>query len=104
MGTNKWLRMVVYERVQNYPIVLTYALSALWHGFYPGYYLTFANGAIFTIAARTMRRTVRDYFTGNAELKLIYDIATCILTRLVMAYITFTFVLLDFWPSVRLYL
>lgn len=56
MGTNRWLRMLVYERVNKYATILTYALSAIWHGFYPGYYLTFASGALFTIAARTVRK------------------------------------------------
>lgn len=46
--------MMVYERVTKYSTVLTYALSAVWHGFYPGYYLTFAGGALFTFAARTV--------------------------------------------------
>lgn len=55
MGTNRWLRIVVYDRVRKYPTALTYALSALWHGFYPGYYMTFASGALFTIAGRTVR-------------------------------------------------
>lgn len=45
--------MVVYERApKNYGTILTFALSALWHGFYPGYYLTFATGALFVAAAR----------------------------------------------------
>lgn len=45
--------MVVYERVpKNYGTVLTFALSALWHGFYPGYYMTFASGALIVMAAR----------------------------------------------------
>lgn len=54
MGTNRWLRMIVYDRVNKYATVLTYGLSALWHGFYPVYYLTFASGALFTFAARTV--------------------------------------------------
>lgn len=53
-GTNRWLRSIVYERMKCYRLVLTYTLSAVWHGFYPGYYLTFANGAFFTIVARTV--------------------------------------------------
>ena len=53
IGTNLWLRMVVYERVpKNYGTVFTFALSALWHGFYPGYYMTFASGALIVMAAR----------------------------------------------------
>lgn len=52
MGTNSWLRMVVYNRVRSAHLIKTYALSAIWHGFYPGYYLTFGTGALFTLAAR----------------------------------------------------
>lgn len=55
MGTNSWLRSVVYERVpKKYGTVLTFALSALWHGFYPGYYLTFGTGALIVMAARNV--------------------------------------------------
>lgn len=55
MGTNKWLRMIVYERVpKKYGTLLTFSLSALWHGFYPGYYVTFISGALIVTAARTV--------------------------------------------------
>lgn len=55
MGTNQWLRMVVYERVpRKYGTALTFGLSALWHGFYAGYYMTFATGAIVLSAARVV--------------------------------------------------
>jgi lysophospholipid acyltransferase 1/2 len=44
---------VVYDRViPKYGTILTFSLSALWHGFYPGYYLTFATGALNVMAAR----------------------------------------------------
>uniref|UniRef100_A0A1B0CWJ1 Uncharacterized protein n=2 Tax=Lutzomyia longipalpis TaxID=7200 RepID=A0A1B0CWJ1_LUTLO len=59
MGTNRWLRMTVYERVpKKYGTMLTFALSALWHGFYPGYYVTFAGGALFVMAARSASLTM----------------------------------------------
>lgn len=51
-----------------------------------------------------MRRNVRPYFIENGRTKLLYDIITFVTTRLVMAYITFTFILLEFWPGIRLYL
>lgn len=57
-GTNTWLRSIVYERAKHNKLVYTYALSALWHGFYPGYYLTFANGAFFTMVSRVVSETV----------------------------------------------
>lgn len=103
MGTNTWLRMVVYERRKKYATELTYALSAIWHGFYPGYYLTFFSGAMFTFAARTVRKQCRHHFTKSFESKLFYDILTFVVTRLTLAYVTFPFVLLEFSGSIRLY-
>ncbi|KAK7867959.1 hypothetical protein R5R35_005301 [Gryllus longicercus] len=103
-GTTRWLRMCVYERAPRFKTVLTYALSALWHGFYPGYYLTFASGAMFTFASRAVRRSIRPYFMGSKSHKAVYDILTMLTTRVVMGYITFSFVILEFWPSVNLYL
>lgn len=102
-GTNVWLRMIVYERVTRYPTVFTYLLSALWHGFYPGYYLTFLSGALFTFAARQVRRYVRNYFMDSRETKLLYDLITFAVTHFVLAYITFPFVSLEFYSSVVLY-
>ncbi|XP_014224563.1 lysophospholipid acyltransferase 1 [Trichogramma pretiosum] len=103
-GTNRWLRMIVYDRVTKYRTVLTYGLSAVWHGFYPGYYLTFASGAFFTFVARTVRRHIRPYFVSSKSKKVFYDILTLVTTRLVLAYITFSFILLEFAPSITLYL
>ncbi|CAD1476916.1 unnamed protein product, partial [Heterotrigona itama] len=103
-GTNRWLRSIVYERVKQNKVMFTYALSALWHGFYPGYYLTFANGAFFTVASRVARRNIRPYFLGSKGMKFLYDALTFTTTRLLMAYMTFSFILLEFMPSVTMYL
>lgn len=47
MGANRWLRYYVYMRVTPFgqtggmkSTMITYSVSALWHGFYPGYYCT----------------------------------------------------------------
>lgn len=103
-GTNRWLRSVVYDRVKHNKVALTYALSALWHGFYPGYYLTFANGAFFTIVSRAARRKIRPFFLGSKGMKFLYDAITFTATRILMAYITFSFILLEFLPSLTVYL
>ncbi|XP_011300527.1 lysophospholipid acyltransferase 1 [Fopius arisanus] len=103
-GTNNWLRMVTYERAGRHKTIFTFALSAIWHGFYPGYYLTFATGALFTFASRTVRRSIRPYFLGSNNMKLFYDAVTFITTRVFMAYLTFSFVLLEFMPSVKIYI
>ncbi|XP_011498421.1 PREDICTED: lysophospholipid acyltransferase 2 isoform X2 [Ceratosolen solmsi marchali] len=103
-GTNRWLRMIVYERVKHNKTILTYGLSALWHGFYPGYYLTFANGALITFASRSIRRCIRPYFLTSKTKKVLYDIITMVITRFILAYIIFSFILLEFRASIILYL
>ncbi|CAG8653871.1 19051_t:CDS:2 [Gigaspora margarita] len=52
MNTNKWLKNYVYLRVTPpgqkpgfISTITTFGISAIWHGFYPGYYLTFITGA-----------------------------------------------------------
>uniref|UniRef100_A0A182XZ34 Lysophospholipid acyltransferase 1 n=1 Tax=Anopheles stephensi TaxID=30069 RepID=A0A182XZ34_ANOST len=104
-GTNRWLRMVVFERVpKRYGTVLTFSLSALWHGFYPGYYMTFATGALIVMAARIARKLFRPAFQGTAGSRMFYDVLTCVITRVFMGYATFPFVLLEFKASLRMYL
>ncbi|XP_063698740.1 lysophospholipid acyltransferase 6 [Culicoides brevitarsis] len=110
MGTNKWLRMVVYDRVPNMRskdtvrTILTFALSALWHGFYPGYYVTFATGALVVMSARMARKILRHHFQMSPVSRTIYDILTFVTTRIFMAYTTFPFVLLEFQASLKVYL
>uniref|UniRef100_A0A1I8NUD6 Lysophospholipid acyltransferase 1 n=1 Tax=Stomoxys calcitrans TaxID=35570 RepID=A0A1I8NUD6_STOCA len=104
-GTNRWLRTIVYERVpKQYGTMLTFALSAVWHGFYPGYYLTFATGALMVTSARMARRMFRFRFQQTRMTRMLYDVATCLSTRVVMGYTTFPFVLLEFMGSIKLYL
>ncbi len=45
----------VYERVPVLKMPAVFVVSAFWHGFYPGYYVTFASGALFTQAARLVK-------------------------------------------------
>lgn len=97
--------MVVFERVpKRYGTVLTFSLSALWHGFYPGYYMTFATGAFIVMAARVARKLFREPFQDTAFKRIFYDILTCLVTRVFMGYATFPFVLLEFKASLRMYL
>ena len=45
---------VCYERASLSPTTQTFFLSAIWHGVYPGYYLTFLTGVLMTLAARAV--------------------------------------------------
>lgn len=102
--TQVWLRRTAHDRVpKKYSVIATYALSAVWHGFYPGYYMTFLSGALFTMAARQGRRVVGPIFRKGKILPAVYSIITFILTRLTIAYCAFPFVVLDFQGSYDLY-
>lgn len=45
---------VCYERCPVNPTAATFLLSAMWHGVYPGYYMTFVTGIGMTMAARAV--------------------------------------------------
>nr|XP_015090071.1 lysophospholipid acyltransferase 1 [Vicugna pacos] len=101
--TASWLKRVCYERVPRYPTVLTFILSALWHGVYPGYYFTFLTGILVTLAARTMRNNYRHYFLSSKALKAVYDTGTWAATQLAISYTVAPFVLLAVEPTISLY-
>ena len=52
--TNTWLNQYIYQRLGRTfsANLITYLVSAFWHGFYPGYYLTFIAGALYTALSR----------------------------------------------------
>ncbi|KAI2655634.1 Lysophospholipid acyltransferase 1 [Labeo rohita] len=53
--TALWLKSVCYDRAPYYRMPLTFVLSAIWHGVYPGYYFTFITAIPITLAARSVR-------------------------------------------------
>ncbi|XP_039604804.1 lysophospholipid acyltransferase 2-like [Polypterus senegalus] len=101
--TSLWLKRVCYERCPYNPTAATFLLSAIWHGVYPGYYLTFLTGIFMTMAARTIRNNVRHYFLGSTTHKLIYDILTWAATQIAICYTVVPFVLLSVAPSLKFY-
>ncbi|CAM1328882.1 MBOAT1 (predicted) [Pycnogonum litorale] len=104
--TQLWLKRYAYERVTNkkYKTLYTFLLSALWHGFYPGYYLMFLTAAVFTECARIVRRHVRPLFQSYSASSRLYDVTTIVTTRIFMSYMTFPFDVLHFVPSIRIYM
>lgn len=60
INTNNWLRNYIYLRVTPKgkkpgfrATLATFVTSAFWHGFYPGYYLTFVLAALVQTAAKS---------------------------------------------------
>ncbi|XP_014871627.1 membrane-bound O-acyltransferase domain-containing protein 2-like isoform X1 [Poecilia latipinna] len=101
--TAQWLKRVCYERCPVNPTTATFLLSAMWHGVYPGYYLTFVTGIGMTMAARAVRHNIRPYFLVSDSHKRVYDVITWASTQVAICYTVVPFVLLAVGPSLKFY-
>ncbi|XP_029451689.1 lysophospholipid acyltransferase 2 isoform X2 [Rhinatrema bivittatum] len=101
--TALWLKRICYERASLNPTAQTFLLSAIWHGVYPGYYLTFFTGIFMTFAARNLRNNIRHHFLGSLHMKNIYDAVTWLTTQIAISYTVVPFVLLSVKPSLIFY-
>jgi lysophospholipid acyltransferase 1/2 len=101
--TNFWLRRVCYTQVPRWPTLMTFLLSALWHGFYPSYYMSLITLAILVEAARKGRSVFRPYFIGNAALKFFYDVTTLLFTAVFISTGAISFLYLNIADSVKTY-
>uniref|UniRef100_A0AAV1TMS0 Lysophospholipid acyltransferase n=1 Tax=Peronospora matthiolae TaxID=2874970 RepID=A0AAV1TMS0_9STRA len=97
-GTQNWLERYVYTRTGN-SLLTTYLVSALWHGFYPGYYLFFLTLPLATSVNRLARRHVRPYVVDCA-IKPLYDLVGMICTAMVVNYLAVSFVVLSWEEAV----
>ncbi|KAM5353757.1 hypothetical protein ACJ41O_000407 [Fusarium nematophilum] len=107
INTSNWLRNYVYLRVTPRgkkpgfrASLMTFGTSALWHGFYPGYYLSFVLASFIQTAAKNFRRHVRPFFldplTGNpSPKKKYYDFASYLATQLTFTFATAPFLVLS---------
>ncbi|KAL1959374.1 hypothetical protein VTO42DRAFT_2177 [Malbranchea cinnamomea] len=121
-NTNHWLRNYIYLRVTPKgkkpgfrASLATFITSAVWHGFYPGYYLTFVLGAFLQTSAKHFRRHIRPFFlsptdpTKPARLKPYYDVLSWLGTQLLLSFAAAPFVVLRFrdcitvWARVYFY-
>lgn len=98
-ATNRWLHTYFYTpllkagygRSGSIPSLMTYLVSAFWHGFYPAYYLTFLSAAWLTSVNRWMYKRLTWPFGERSK-----KIAGWILLQLVMTYALTPIVLRDF--------
>lgn len=111
INTNNWLRNYMYLRVTpkgkkpGYRATLaTFVTSAFWHGFYPGYYLTFVLASFVQTVSKNCRRYFRPFFftqsTGEpTPYKIYYDALSYFVTQLTFSFTTAPFVLLSLQDS-----
>ncbi|KAH8879392.1 MBOAT-domain-containing protein [Thozetella sp. PMI_491] len=110
-NTNNWLRHYVYLRVTPRgkkpgfrASLATFTTSALWHGFYPGYYLTFVLASFIQTVAKNFRRYFRPFFLHpktQAPLpsKRYYDFFSWLATQLAFSFTTTPFLTLTMSAS-----
>ncbi|KAL8710506.1 MAG: hypothetical protein Q9220_004939 [cf. Caloplaca sp. 1 TL-2023] len=110
-NTNNWLRNYMYLRVTPRgkkpgfrASLATFATSAVWHGFYPGYYLSFVLAAFLQTVAKNFRRYIRPFFlTPDGQRptknKIYYDILSFLVTQAAFCFTTAPFVLLSLSSS-----
>ncbi|KAI9662041.1 MAG: lysophospholipid acyltransferase [Alyxoria varia] len=121
INTNNWLRSYMYLRVTPKgkkpgfrASMATFVTSAFWHGFEPGYYMTFVLGAFLQTTAKNTRRYIRPFFlhpttSKPTPLKRYYDITSYLTTQLAFSFAVTPFVLLTFpsslaaWTHVNFY-
>ncbi|POS84053.1 hypothetical protein EPUL_004506, partial [Erysiphe pulchra] len=111
INTNNWLRNYMYLRVTPQgkkpgfrASMATFVTSAFWHGFYPGYYLSFILGSFVQTVAKNFRRYLRPFFldpqtSKPTSLKPLYDIFSYIVTQISLSFITAPFIFLDLESS-----
>jgi len=99
--TSKWLRDCIYQRVSFMPLLSTFLISAVWHGFFAGYYIFFVLYGGNVYVSRKLRRKIRPYFLNSILLKFAYDVTGWFLTRIYAAYICIAFSMLDLSATIR---
>ncbi|OKL56767.1 hypothetical protein UA08_07921 [Talaromyces atroroseus] len=114
-NTNHWLRNYIYLRVTPKgkkpgfrASLATFVTSAVWHGFYPGYYLSFVLASFIQTVAKNVRRHVRPFFLSPdgskpTALKRYYDLASWFATQLIMSFTVAPFVILSFSDTIALW-
>ncbi|KAH2162062.1 hypothetical protein KXW33_001979 [Aspergillus fumigatus] len=114
-NTNHWLRNYVYLRVTPKgkkpgfrASLATFTTSAFWHGFYPGYYMTFILGSFVQTGAKNIRRYIRPFFLSPDGAKPLptkryYDILSWLVTQLTMSFVVMPFIFLSFSSSIQVW-
>jgi hypothetical protein len=91
LKTQRWLERYTYLR-SGKSLILTYTVSALWHGLYPGFYLFFLSVPLLTEIERLCRQKLNPYFMvkkddGQIQYSSTYILLCWILTTLSLNYI-----------------
>lgn len=104
MRTQNWLSRYVYLRVPRTASMNTlavYTLSALWHGFYPGYYLTFLSAPLFSFVDDALSTRVKPRMAAmGSAAAVLYDLVGRVCASFALNYTVLPFQALGWKESV----
>ena len=103
LKTAYWLHVYSYERMLegNYgttiAMYVTMMVSAFWHGFYGGYYITFGCGAWLQSSGKTLRRALRPIFENyeTGKTPMWYNFCGRIGTLMMLNFVTVSFMVIS---------
>jgi lysophospholipid acyltransferase 1/2 len=101
--TTIWLRRIAYDRLPSGKTLGVFVLSAFWHGWYPGFYLSFVSGALLVYSGRGIRRKIRPLFQKNKFTIILYAILTWLATMIATSLTIVPYFLLQFWLGLKFY-
>lgn len=102
-----WLEKYVYYRIYDeqemrknrrkadFANNVTFIVSAIWHGFYPGYLLAFFHWSLFTMVAKKAYYASKK-FPNHAYDHLVYRLVRLIFNTYILNYFGVFFTLLSF--------
>ncbi|KAL9654984.1 hypothetical protein ABK040_008772 [Willaertia magna] len=91
IGVSKWLRYYVYTRVGGSRLVnliVTFTVSALWHGVYPGYYTLWVFMAIISSVHTKLHKILRPLLFKKSPENLWNDNLFIAVPYKILAYMT----------------
>ena len=97
--TSNWLTRYIYMRTGG-SLYATYAMSAFWHGFYPGYYFFFLSMPMLTACERIGRKKLSPRFSTGGKWSP-WGITTIMCTSFLIEYFIQPFQMLSWEWSVQ---
>lgn len=89
--TSFWLTRYVYMRTGG-SLMAVYAMSAFWHGFYPGYYIFFLSVPLPTFCDRLAKKKISPHFSSSDY--SLYGIMGALATSITINYMILPFQML----------
>eukprot|EP01137_Pigoraptor_chileana_P009525 Opistho-2@57941 len=108
INTNAWAMRYIFKRLRflgnkHASTAITLFFLAVWHGFHPGYFLTFAYELFCMEAERRVVNFFKPVFDNNGVPARLLSVAGFLLRTMILHYSLVSFELLSFGTSIAVY-